>query len=206
MFIAPDSRWLRRGFTLLEITFAVVILAMMSIAIYRFVQSNLAAMRLSSEQNATDARYDGLHDLLSTEWQSLSPSDGQITGEPYKFEGRSRDQITWVTEAGPGLLTRYAGGEYEVTMRLRPAANKKDGNEIGFSRKPDEDNTGNETWIPLLENVESLQIRYYDPRLNSWIDRWTDTITLPRLVKLTIGRSKNSVPWETIIALGRTPL
>jgi hypothetical protein len=59
--------------------------------------------------------------------------------------------------------------------------------------------------VPLLANVQSLQLRYFDPRLNTWVDKWTDTVTLPRLVKVAIGRV-NAVPWEAIIALGRTPL
>jgi hypothetical protein len=58
----------------------------------------------------------------------------------------------------------------------------------------------------LLENVHGLQIRYFDPRLNVWQDKWTDNVTLPRLVKVTIERNDASVPWEAIIALGRTPL
>ena len=49
MFIAPGRNFSRRGFTLLEITFAVAILAMMSMAIYRFVESNLLSMRVSAE-------------------------------------------------------------------------------------------------------------------------------------------------------------
>jgi prepilin-type N-terminal cleavage/methylation domain-containing protein len=43
------SRVHHSGFTLLEITLAVAILAMMSLAIFRFVQSNLVALRASSE-------------------------------------------------------------------------------------------------------------------------------------------------------------
>src|SRR5882724_2805012 len=67
---------LTRGFTLLEVTLAVGILAMMSVAIYRFVQSNLTAMRVSSETSAADARYSGLRDLLMAQWQSLPPGNG----------------------------------------------------------------------------------------------------------------------------------
>ena len=53
MFIAPDRDFLRRGFTLLEIMFAVAILAMMSMAIYRFVQSNLTfRCAISAEYDA----------------------------------------------------------------------------------------------------------------------------------------------------------
>ena len=211
MFIGPVKTNSRGAFTLLEIMFAVAILAMMSVSIYRFVSANITALRISSETGALDAQYSGFASLVATEWQSLPSGKGAMTGEPLKLNDRSRDEITWATSAGPGLLTRYAAGEYLVSMRLRPAAKDSDRMEIGFARKA-QDNTevggGNaaESWFPLLGDVESLQIRYFDPRLNTWVDRWTDTITLPRLVKLTIGRAKNVAPWETIVALGRTPL
>lgn len=205
MFIASARNAPRRGFTLLEITFAVAILAMMSMAIYRFVQSNLISVRISSEQNASDANYDGLRELLTAQWQSLPAGDGKLTGEPFKFSGRSRDEITWVSGPGPGLLTRYARGEHTVTMRMRPAAKNKNQMDIGLTRKSEANDEGDETWFPLLPNVQSMQIRYFDPRLNSWVDRWTDTVTLPRLVRLVIARPNNA-PWDAIIALGRTPL
>ena len=81
--------------------------------------------------------------------------------------------------------------------------------EMGVLRKPRDDNTRSperESWVPLLTDIQSMQIRYFDPRLNAWVDRWTDTGMLPRLVKLVIARSGEPVPWEANIALGRTPL
>src|SRR5882724_12039807 len=75
----------RHAFTLLEITLAVGILAMMSVAIYRFVQSNLTAQLVSSEVSAADARYGGLRDLLVTQWQGLSGGNSAMTGEPFKL-------------------------------------------------------------------------------------------------------------------------
>ena len=58
----------------------------------------------------------------------------------------------------------------------------------------------------LIENVGSLQIRYFDPRLNGWVPRWTDTVTLPRLVKVVIGRPDARFSTDLIIPLARTPL
>jgi prepilin-type N-terminal cleavage/methylation domain-containing protein len=98
------NRATRSGFTLLEITLAVAILAMMSLAIYRFVQTNLVAIRVSSDAAAEDERYGGLRDLLTAQWQSLAPGNGRLLGEPFKFNDRSRDEITWICGAGPGLL------------------------------------------------------------------------------------------------------
>lgn len=209
MSIALAKRRNGSGFTLLEITLAVAILGVMSLAVYRFVQSNVTSLRLSAEASASDARWDGLRNLLTAQWQVLPTGLKALSGDPKKLNDRSRDEISWVCAAGPGLLTRYAGGEFVVTMRLQPANKKSDQLDLGFLRKPKADaaiTNENESWIPLIENVSSLQIRYFDPRLNTWIDKWTDTVTLPRLVKITVGRRDAAVPWEVIIPLGRTPL
>jgi prepilin-type N-terminal cleavage/methylation domain-containing protein len=209
MSIAPANRKRPRGFTLLEIMLAVAILAGMSLAIYRFVESNIIALRVSSDITAADARYDALRALLMTQWQSLAPGSGALTGEALKVNDLSRDQITWTCGAGPGLLTRYAPGDFNVSMRVRAESEKSDRVDLGFLRKPQEDRSFtnvHETWVPLLEDIRGLQIRYFDPRLNTWQDRWTDNVTLPRLVKVTIERKDASVPWEAIIPLGRTPL
>jgi prepilin-type N-terminal cleavage/methylation domain-containing protein len=214
MFTAPVNRGKirlvrRAAFTLLEITLAVAILGLMSLAIYRFVATNLIAVRVSAEESAIDASYSGFESLLTTQLQNLPPGQGALSGEPFKFNGRSRDEMTWVCPAGPGLFTRYAVGDYEVIMRLRPIP-KSDLMELGVSRQSvddDEDVTGpNPGWVPLLENLRSMEIRYFDPRLNAWVDRWTDSGTLPHLVRVTIGRAGGSVPWEAIIPLRRTPL
>src|SRR5260370_3235380 len=194
----------RGGSTLLEITLAVAILATMSLAIYRFVQSNLTALRASADANAADASYSGLRDLLATQWQSLPSGQGGMTGAPFKLNDRQRDQIQWICGAGSGLLTRYAPGQFTVSLRLQPENNKSDQLDLGFSRAP-QDDSGQETWGPLIKNVSSLQIRYFDPQLNSWIDRWTNALRRPWLVKITVGRTDAGEPWEAIIPLRRTP-
>jgi hypothetical protein len=198
----------RHAFTLLEITLAVGILAMMSVAIYRFVQSNLTAQLVSSEVSAADARYGGLRDLLVTQWQGLSGGNSAMTGEPFKLNDIPRDEIKWTCGAGPGLLTRYASGDFTVAMRLQRENEKSSRLDLGLLRKPKDDPSithEHESWVPLIENVGSLQIRYFDPRLNAWVDRWTDTFLLPRLVKVVVGRNDAAVPFEMIIPLGRTP-
>ena len=155
----------RDGFTLLEITLAVAILAMMSLAIYRFVQSNLTALRASSDASVADARYNGLRDLLQAQWQSLPARQGAMTGEPFKLNDRQRDEIKWTCSAGPGLLTRYAPGKFTVQMRLQPEKRQERSARSRFLRKPQDDSViGRETWVPLIKNVSSLQIQYFDPQ------------------------------------------
>ena len=188
---------------------AVAILATMAIAIYRFVQSNLVAIRLSSDAIAADARYDGLREVLAQEWQSLPPGKGALLGDAFKLNDRERDEVRWICSAGPGLMTRYASGDFVVALRLQAAKNDSDRYDLGLLRKPVDDSSptnGNETWVPLIEGVRALQVRYFDPRINVWVEKWTDTGTLPRLVRVTVDRSDAAAPWEAIIPLGRTPL
>jgi len=211
MFIVNCEK--RKGFTLLEIMLAVAILGMMSLAIFRFVQSNLAAIRFSADANAADAPYDGLRDLLTGQWQSLAPGNagkGTLLGEPYKFNDRPRDEIRWICRSGPGLLTRYAAGDFVVTLRLQPESKNSKRLDLGLLRKPKEDSAitnTNETWVKLIEDVQSLQIGYLDTRFgvnNGWVDTWPHDV-LPKLVKLTVTRKDSPVPWEVIIPLGRRP-
>ena len=128
-----------RGFTLLEIMLAVTILGMMAMAIFRFVQSNMTALQFSSAVAAEDAQYDGLRDLLTTEWQSLSPIRARMMGEPFKLNDRERDEIRWNSGAGLGLLTRYAPGEFTVILRLQPDDEKSDQLDLGVLREPQDD-------------------------------------------------------------------
>jgi len=211
MFIGPDRRRLNIrnsvGFTLIEIMLAVAILGMMSVAIFRFVQSNMIALQFSSDTSAADAQYDGFRDLLTAEWQSLSPLRANMIGEPFKLGDRERDEIKWRSTAGPGLLTRYAPGEFTVVLRLQPDNEKGGRLDLGFSRKAQEDSvTGeaHETWVPLIKNVTSLQISYFEPNANAWLPR-SPGGRLPSLIKIAVGRSDSAVPWETIIPLRRTP-
>lgn len=209
MFIARVKRRRRRGFTLLEITLAVAILAMMSLTIYRFVATNITVMRISAEDNAAEARYFGFINLLTAQLQDLPSGVGALSGEPFKFNDQAQDVMTWICGSGPGLLTRYAPGEFLVSVKLKRINEKTDKMGIGFLRKPRETAEGEtegESWVPVLDDVSSLQIRYFDSRLNAWVDKWADPQTKPQLVKVVIGLPDRPMPLEAVIALARTPL
>jgi prepilin-type N-terminal cleavage/methylation domain-containing protein len=196
------------GFTLLEIMMAVAILGMMAIAIFRFVQTNLTAVRFSSETEAADAQYDGLRELLTTQWQSLSPLRARMFGEPFKQNDRERDEIRWNCGPGPGLLTRYAPGEFTAVLRVQPGSDNSDRLDLGIVRKQQEDSDVKEengSWVPLIKNVGSLEISYFDTNANTWLTRWPGGNRLPSLVKVTIGRPDAANPWEAVIPLRRTP-
>jgi prepilin-type N-terminal cleavage/methylation domain len=80
MSTASDSRKRGGGFTLLEIILATAIMGVMAVAIFRFVQVNIIALRISAIENMEEARYTGLLDLLTAEWQDLPTGVGALAG------------------------------------------------------------------------------------------------------------------------------
>lgn len=197
------------AFTLLEVVLAVAILGLMSVAIYRFVQSSIVSMKISAQAEAVDASYDALREFLTQQLQSLPPGSAALLGDAVRTNDQDRDEMTWVSGAGPGVLTRYADGDYQVSLRLQQSGARRDQLDLGLLRRPKlggNPDHSSESWVSLLPDVRQLQIRYFDSRLNTWVQRWTDAVTLPRLVKLTIVRPEMRVPLELVVPLARTPL
>jgi hypothetical protein len=132
----------------------------------------------------------------------------RMMGEPFKLNDRERDEIRWNCGAGPGLLTRYAPGDFTAVLRLKPADDKSGRLDLGILRKSQDDpeaGEGHETWVPLIQNVSSLEIAYFDPNANTWLPRWPGGNRMPSLVKVSVGRPDTADPWEAVIPLRRTP-
>ena len=53
--------------------------------------------------------------------------------------------------------------------------------------------------LKLMDGVRSLEIGYFDARLNGWMDRWTDAQTLPNLVRLRLTTEERSQPYEIVV-------
>ncbi len=67
------------------------------------------------------------------------------------------------------MLTRYAPGDFAVWLRLKPEDKNSKQLDLGVLRRPLAEPGlvhEHDTWVPLIKNVGSLKIRYFDPRLN----------------------------------------
>ena len=110
MCCAPDNRR-RCGFTLLEVMLAVGIIALVGIAIYRFVDTSLQSMRISTDDTTQKGAVQALVAVLEREFCSLPPKESAaLMGEAHKFNGKASDQVHWLTQRGNGLFTQAATG------------------------------------------------------------------------------------------------
>jgi prepilin-type N-terminal cleavage/methylation domain-containing protein len=206
----PDRR---RAFTLLEVIVATMIIAMISLTLYRFISTSLSAIGSST---ATSDERDALRAVVRVvelQLQNISPQQREaLRGRPLKFGGLSNDELTWVTTAGPGLLTAAAPGEYRVTLTVQPVSDKAAETELGLRRQfidpteaveaaPVTRGKGSDkyNWLPLIRPMAALEVRYFDRQRNSWQDTWNDPNRLPPLISVRLWKQANEPPLEALI-------
>ena len=200
------------GFTLLEVMLAVAILALTTLGIFRFVQSTVRAVSESVEDTEEQLAIERLVALVQEQFYSL-PARGQtnIQGESIKLNGADFDSIEWRSRGGPGLMTTAATGEYRVKLRIQPVEKNSKKYEIGFWRRPAllETNGGlvaggsddDATWVPLLQRVTAMRLRYWDSRLGQLLDSWRDPTARPSFIIMSITREGDEVPYEAVLRI-----
>ena len=204
-----------RGFTLLEVMIATVIIAMLTFGLYRFITSNLNALRVSTELHDERQSLLGLVKFLQVQLGDLPlRRPGALTGAPFKFNNLSSDEMTWLCTAGHGLMTDAAEQDYKVTLALQPEHPGSKILELGLRREPaGEENdrrlnaefftrgSGAQKYnfVPLIRGVSAIKIRYFDARLNAMVDRWNDPNARPSVVAISIWRNPDDLPYEAVL-------
>lgn len=203
----------RRGFTLLEVMIATMIIGLLSFSIYRFVSANLTAMKYTTELKDERQSLQAVVRFLSTQLADLPRREnGVLLGNQLKLRNLSGDELIWKTTAGQGVLTAAAPGQYRVTMTVQPVDSTSTELELGLRREPitaearlDADffakgsGTSKYNWLPLIRPMAAFEVRYFDPRLNAWLDRWTDQTARPQLVRVRLWRNADDLPLEAIL-------
>ena len=195
---------LRNAFSMLEVLIAVAILALVGLSIYRFLETNIRAITYATEDLDDDREMEGLIAALESQIKSLPIArPNALLGQAFKFGGTSADEMTWTTSAGSGLFTAHAASEYDVTLALLPVKGME-GHQLGIRRELADKSSDAVNWVPLINNVEALEIRYYDLRLEDWLEKWTDPNVRPAVVRIRIWRLGEKDPYEAIIRLPAT--
>ena len=209
------------GFTLIEMTLAVAILAIISLTVYRFTEVAIHAAGTAMQADAEDVACSGLRRLLAAQLGALPANqNGTLIGVNTTRKGGGRhDALQMVCPAGNAVLTPDAKGYYQITLDLREFPRGSDHWSLGMERTPwndDDDDDDEDTikpnsallqtgrqqlpsdWVRLMDNVSSLEVAYFDSRLNGWVDKWTDQSNLPNLVRVRVTLAGNSTPYEMV--------
>ena len=178
---------------------AVLVLALVSLSLYRFVETTLTAVQVSTASERERALTAAFAGYLRGQMLSLPGARaGALTGEPHRFNDVSSDELRWICEPGSGLLTRHATGEWMVTLTLKELKNGE--YELGMRRK-DVEGKRDVAWLPLFRGVRGLEIRYYQPGRKEWLEKWTDVQSRPKLVRVKLWRDPYPEAYEIVLPI-----
>ena len=179
---------------------AVAILGLIAMTIYRFVETTLFAVRVSSEHVRETGLMEAFTGYLRNQMQSLPAfRNGAISGEAHRFNNVPSDELRWIASPGSGLLTRNATGEWNVTLTIQRVKGSKEF-ELGF-RRQDVEARSDASWLPLLPDVSGFEVRYFDTRAMAWMDKWTDIAVRPALVEVKLWRGGSPDAYDVILPL-----
>jgi len=185
-----------------------MVMALVGLSIYRFVVVDMESIKLDTDDSMQKAAVQALVAVIQQEFMSLpQKEEAALQGDAHKFNGKESDQVKWLTQAGNGLFTEMAEGLWQSSLVLRPD-DKGGSNTLGLLRNLFvKGKTGADGhWLPLLGNVDALEVRYYDGQQNTWTDKWADKVNRPTLVRIRIWRANQDVPYEAIIPLPPTQI
>jgi prepilin-type N-terminal cleavage/methylation domain-containing protein len=201
----------RRAFTLLEVVLATMILGLLSLTLYRFLTAHLSAIQAATQWSDERDAMQAVVRMIRSELNSLPPQGSDmLQGRAYKFRGLSNDTITWRSISGPGLLSANAAGEFHVTLTVQPVAEKSSETELGLRRQPIDPKKAQDVtlsrgsgdqkynWLPLIRPMAALEIRYFDPKQNDWVDTWLDANRYPNLVRMRMWKYADVPPMEAV--------
>jgi general secretion pathway protein J len=194
-----------RGFTLLEVLLAVILLALLMAGAYSGIHAAANAMRAGEAAIDRTDRLRTAQEFLRRQLENLLPlayARDDSNGTNYVFEGAAQ-RMRFVAPM-PGYLSR--GGPYVQTLEL---VRGNDGLQLQFTDAMlngyDEKKSGDDAAEPvvLLDRIASGRFEYRtlddQGQLTDWSSDWPDPGVTPLMVRIDLTMQTGvQIPWPTL--------
>ena len=178
------------AFTLIEIMMAMAIFALVLTAIYAvwtlILKSSKLGMAAAAQVQRERISVRVIEDAL------ISTRSFAADLQHYAFVAENGDEATlsFVARLPKSFPRSGKFGDFDV-RRLTFSVESKlgSGRQLVLRQNPilmDVDVDEKEHPLVLAKGVNKLRFEFWDVRLNDWVDEWTQTNQLPKLVKVTV--------------------
>jgi len=175
------------GYLLLEVLLALAILSIVVVMIFQIVQTTL---RITSDINflqTQQQKVDGICELLRRNLITMPRSTIFQTRKRGKsFELIFRDapfNFSW-SESGAVYGTVVIATRPQADGRIALSVLQEKETDSRRIADPESEWKGN--WVPLLNDVDQINWRFFDPRSAKWTAEWPDAGAKPSLIEITL--------------------
>ena len=179
----------RRGFTLLEVLVAMMIFGLILLTIY-----SVWMMILRADQAGRYAAAEAQRERIASRTIEEALSCIQSFNESIQYYGFVADNhdgaLSFVARL-PSSFPR-SGRFGDLTTRrveFRVEPDPESGKRLVLRQAPivmDFEPTEVDNPLVLARNTEKMSFEFWEPRRNEWVDEWTQTNQLPKLLKLNL--------------------
>lgn len=183
---APHSR---SGFMLIEVVLAMSILVLVTVGLYQIMQSSISAASEIRDSKVEQQQMNGFVELCRRTIGTL-PNEAHIVSAVREQEGQFAPLLT--IDNSPmafsfGQRSAYYGPK---SLVLIPQIGGLHSVAIEYGEDIDEERIQRTMDPPpplvLLEDVRGMEWQFYDERSDSWMEKWEDPETRPRLVRMNL--------------------
>ncbi len=192
----------RQGFTLLEVMISMAILLLFALGAMQLVRQQAEVAAIYTGSRKTGEEVESFFQLLDHTLSRIHQQPaGAFLGTATALEGAPSDTLEFLLNSGP--LLGFDNGFELRALRLRVEA---EGESLALVR---------ESWVPgqlggpdqvrevLSQVITGFDVRYYDPRVNSWVENWVDRSRPPALVRVEVRAGETGERWVRTFQLPR---
>lgn len=196
--IRADSKD-QAGFTLVELMVAIMLLGMLTMALYAGLSFGTRAWRKAAESSALLAQIASVQITLMDMLSRAHPLMLRPAGQDARidFDGDS-DHVTFLTPAPKGVAP---GGFARTSFRL-----EDDGDDRALVSYAQPELAGTGTFVRniLLRHVQDFALSYFAVEHpggpGQWLSSWHNRLRLPALIKIQLSLDGRNAPrWPDLI-------
>lgn len=197
-------RPLSAGFTLLEVMISILILLLFSVAAMQIVRSQAMAARIYTEQREATEEVESFFDLLEYHFQRLHEGGtAAYLGQATEKEGADSDTMEFRLTDGP--LLGFDNGREVRVVRLQVDRVDREPVLLRESWNPEQIGDSDHRKQVLSDQINWFEVRYFDPRVNSWVENWVDRNQPPSLVRIRVRGPESDQEWVRVFQLPPMP-
>lgn len=196
----------KAGFTLLEVALALLILILIAGALFGVVQGTLTLAAGLEEAKRRDEEINGIYELCRRTFRTL-PAEAKLVARVRETEGAKLPEL--IIHDAPELLVWKQIEDWDVVsaLGLRPQTGGRfslcllrksqggDAQEDVVARALPGD------WLVLMRDVVSLQWRFYNPELGTWMETVDRGSPRPAAAELTLELAGSEEPLRMVFWL-----
>jgi len=184
-----------QAFTLLEMLIAISILALIITAIYSSWTAILRASKVAQEATASVQRARIVIRVLEDSLGSAHAFAQNMAYYSFVAENGGDSSLSFVARLAKSFPRSGKFGDFDVRrLTFSLEAGRLGNKQLVLRQTPlllDTDDEEKNHPLVLAENVREFKTEFWDTRRNDWLDEWTQTNQLPKLVRIILRLADN---------------